>query len=94
MLVRSDKGAYKVIDFREEAGANAHVAMFVNNTMGSRIGGLSVAVPGELKGYATAHQLYGKLAWKDLILPSVQLARQGWKVNQHLQDRIDVSSCE
>ncbi len=35
----------KVIDFREEAPNGSYPGMFANNSMGSKMGGLSVAVP-------------------------------------------------
>ncbi|XP_076372817.1 scoloptoxin SSD14-like [Tachypleus tridentatus] len=37
------------------------------------LGGLPVAVPGELKVCWLAHQKYGKLNWSDLIQPSAKI---------------------
>lgn len=49
--------------------------------------GLLIAVPGELKGYWMLHQRYGKLEWKTLVQPTVDLCRKGHLVSGYL-DRI------
>ncbi|XP_076359107.1 scoloptoxin SSD14-like [Tachypleus tridentatus] len=74
----------EVIDGRETAPGNATIGMFEGNNTLSTVGGLAVAVPGELKAYWLAHQRYGKLNWSDLVLPSVKLSRNGIKVGKHL----------
>jgi gamma-glutamyltranspeptidase len=56
-----------VIDFREVAPA------YVNTSAAAP--GSYVGVPGLLRGLALAHELHGKLAWKDIVMPAVQIAR-------------------
>lgn len=51
----------------------------------SREGGLSVAVPGEVHGFATAHQVFGALPWKDVWEPSVKLNAGGFRVTPTLE---------
>ncbi len=40
-------------------------------------GATAVAVPGVVSGLALAHARYGTQAWRELVLPAVQLAQQG-----------------
>ncbi|KAH9382726.1 hypothetical protein HPB48_023282 [Haemaphysalis longicornis] len=51
-------------------------------------GPLSVAVPGELKAYGTAHEKYGKLPWSQLVQPTIDLCRNGFPVGKHLAEKL------
>ncbi|KAF3929963.1 Gamma-glutamyltranspeptidase [Arthrobotrys entomopaga] len=82
MLVRSPKGEYEVVDFREMAPAASYEEMFVNRTELSIYGGMASGIPGELRGLQYIHQKYGQLPWKKLIEPSILLARNGFYVNK------------
>lgn len=75
-------GKSTTIDFREKAPLLASADMFLDDTgtliKGSNHEGLkSVGVPGTVAGLYLAHQKYGKLPWKDLVQPSVDLAENG-----------------
>lgn len=48
------------------------------------LGGLSVAVPGEVMGYWEAHKKYGTLPWEDLFWPAIHLCRDGITVSKFL----------
>ena len=77
------------IDFRETAPARANKTMYIDNPMNALFGGLSVGVPGELRGLEEAHKRWGKLPWHSLVQPSIDLAK-GWKVPAELARRIGV----
>jgi gamma-glutamyltranspeptidase/glutathione hydrolase len=42
-----------------------------------RIGPASCAVPGAVAGLEAAHRAYGRLPWRELLAPAVELARDG-----------------
>ncbi|KAF8210260.1 gamma-glutamyltranspeptidase [Mycena galopus ATCC 62051] len=75
------------IDFRETAPALANTTMFPPHSNTSLFGGLSVGVPGEIRGLEEAHRRWGTLPWKTLVEPSIVLA-SGWTVQRELGKRI------
>ncbi|KAF8324687.1 gamma-glutamyltransferase 1 [Cantharellus anzutake] len=89
-LVRSPKGKYKMIDFRETAPRASNETMFVTqtNSTASTIGGLSVGVPGELRGLESIHKMYGRLPWKRLFQPAIKLAKEGFVIQGQLAGAI------
>ncbi|KAF8706098.1 Gamma-glutamyltranspeptidase, partial [Rhizoctonia solani] len=78
------------IDFRETAPAGSNSSMFAKSPLLSKFGGLSVAVPGEIRGLQAAHSQFGRLPWSRLFEPSIQLANGGWEVTAELDRRIRV----
>lgn len=77
------------VDFRETAPAAAYPAMYPPGTNVSAYGGMSIAVPGELRGLEEAHKRWGSLPWKRVLQPIVDLAA-GWEVDKELGIRIPV----
>ncbi len=94
-LVYSVKsGKTEALDAREYAPANLTADLFLDSTTGephptkSWLGGLAVGVPGSVAGRAELHRKYGKLPWKDVVAPSIRLAKDGVVVDRILANRI------
>uniref|UniRef100_A0A671N0S7 Glutathione hydrolase n=1 Tax=Sinocyclocheilus anshuiensis TaxID=1608454 RepID=A0A671N0S7_9TELE len=77
----------RVIDFRETAPSGIHknLMLHVNQRVKS---GLLVAVPGMISGLHQAHQLYGRMLWKDVITMAADVARTGFNVTHELADAL------
>jgi gamma-glutamyltranspeptidase/glutathione hydrolase/leukotriene-C4 hydrolase len=84
------------IDFRETAPHASNPQMYLRAPLGSsQVGGLSVGVPGELRGLYTAYEMYGsgRLGWDELVMPVVELAK-GWRVSRELARRFRIYGSE
>ena len=81
MLVRASNGSYEFIDFRETMPAAGFQDMYNNNTNASLYGGMASGVPGELRGLERLHNNYGKLPWATVMQPAINLAENGFPVN-------------
>ncbi len=86
LLIRQPDGSVKAIDGREKAPALATASMYVRNgkadTSLSQKGALAIGVPGALMAYESANRLYGRLPFKDLILPAASIAAEGFTVDE------------
>lgn len=88
MLIRMNNEDY-FIDYREKAPATADRDMYldVNGEVVkglSLIGHLAVGVPGTVAGFWEAHQRFGTLPWRDLVMPAVRIAEEGFEVPEKL----------
>ncbi|KAI8912163.1 gamma-glutamyltranspeptidase [Powellomyces hirtus] len=90
-LIRTADGTKRMFDFRETAPAASNETMFSNNTnpTASIVGGLAVAIPGELRAWEDLHRQYGKLSWKELFKPAIELNRNGFKIGNQLSVAIN-----
>uniref|UniRef100_A0A3Q3AVW6 Gamma-glutamyltransferase 5a n=1 Tax=Kryptolebias marmoratus TaxID=37003 RepID=A0A3Q3AVW6_KRYMA len=79
--VMDSSGIVKIINSRETVPANV-TSDLLNSTKpcNERIGSKWIGVPGEIRGFETAHNLYGKLPWATLFKPTIKLAREGIKI--------------
>ena len=87
MVVRFNNGATDALDYREAAPSKATTNMYIGETgeaipQLSTAGHLASGVPGTVAGLEAAHQKYGKLAWKDLVQPAVDLAINGFTLTE------------
>jgi len=92
MLIHLD-GETTFLDYRETAPSAADRDMYldeINEVIpnASLIGGQAAGVPGTVAGFWAAHQRYGKLPWKDLVMPAIRLAEDGFMPAKVLVDDI------
>ncbi|XP_050409681.2 glutathione hydrolase 1 proenzyme-like [Patella vulgata] len=80
------------VDAREIAPLFATEDMYVDGKASSVLGGSSVAVPGELKGYEEVHRDYGRLEWSTLVQPTIDLCENGVPVTRALHESISRES--
>lgn len=81
----------EVIDCREIAPEASATDMYKGlPDLASVRGGLSIGVPGELRGLELAHARHGKLPWSSVIGPIHQLAVKGVTVNANFAHEIQI----
>jgi gamma-glutamyltranspeptidase/glutathione hydrolase len=93
MLIRLAKGDAVVVDYREAAPAAASRNMYINSNGqvvpdASRVGALSVGVPGTVAGLALAEQKYGKLGLARVMALAIRLAQHGFVVSYGLSESL------
>nr|XP_040049924.1 glutathione hydrolase 7 [Gasterosteus aculeatus aculeatus]XP_040049925.1 glutathione hydrolase 7 [Gasterosteus aculeatus aculeatus]XP_040049926.1 glutathione hydrolase 7 [Gasterosteus aculeatus aculeatus]XP_040049927.1 glutathione hydrolase 7 [Gasterosteus aculeatus aculeatus]XP_040049928.1 glutathione hydrolase 7 [Gasterosteus aculeatus aculeatus] len=76
----------RVIDFRETAPAAISEEMLLTKLHLNP--GLLVGVPGMLSGLHQAHQLYGRMPWKDVVTMAAEVARTGFNVTHDLAEAL------
>jgi gamma-glutamyltranspeptidase/glutathione hydrolase len=81
------KGDPVVIDYREKAPLAASKRMFSKNE--SIYSHKAVGVPGTVAGMYLAHQRFGKLPWKDVVMPAVELAENGFILDEVLANSLN-----
>lgn len=89
-----EPGRISALDFRETAPLAATSTMFIDPATGrvrdglSTDGHLSVAVPGTVAGLQALHEAHGKLPWRRVVEPAIDLARDGFAVTPRLAEAI------
>lgn len=84
----------QAFDGRETAPAGVDPRMFLDAQgqpiafADAQLGGRSVGVPGVLRALEMAHQQHGKLPWRDVFQPAIQLAKEGFPVSRRLHTQI------
>jgi gamma-glutamyltranspeptidase/glutathione hydrolase len=95
MLIHMD-GESAFLDYRETAPLAAHRDMYLDPDgevieNASLIGARAAGVPGTVAGMWQAHQRYGTLPWKDLVMPAVRLAEEGFTPAPILVEAVEES---
>jgi gamma-glutamyltranspeptidase/glutathione hydrolase len=83
LVVRMQDGRVAAIDYRETAPSKASRDMYRGKPKASQVGAKAAGIPGTVAGLALAHARFGKLPWKDLVMPAVALARDGHALDEH-----------
>lgn len=87
LLYHDDVQGLVSLDGRETAPRSAKADMFVRKdgtpmSMGEAVpGGKSVGVPGNVRLIADMHKRYGKLPWKRVFQPAIEVAEKGFIVS-------------
>lgn len=88
MVIRTSDGTTDAIDYREKAAAAASRDMFLGAD-GNVSEGLSTdthlasGVPGTVDGIIAAHSKYGKIPFRDVIQPAIDLAEKGFVISSN-----------
>jgi gamma-glutamyltranspeptidase/glutathione hydrolase len=76
------------IDFRETAPARSTAKMYLDHEgkplPKHRAGARAAGIPGTVRGLGLAHARYGRLPWRDLVVPAERLAQNGFAVSAPL----------
>ena len=97
--VRLADGTHHVVDAMSTSPGATHPTIFEPvsdepalrmETVGRRsaVGPTAVAVPGNLLGWATLSEKFGKLPFADLVEPAIRLARRGFAITDYLSGAI------
>ncbi len=94
MIIRLNNGKTFALDYREKAPLAATKDMYLNKN-GEVTEGLStnshlaVGVPGTVDGIVTAHSRFGKLDFKEIIQPAIDIAKNGFTVTEKQAKRLN-----
>ncbi|XP_048241225.1 glutathione hydrolase 1 proenzyme-like [Haliotis rufescens] len=70
--------AVEVLDARERAPLVANESFYIGKVKGASVlGGLAIGVPGDVMGHWEAHQRFGRVPWRELFQPTIDLCRNG-----------------
>ena len=94
MIVRTADGAATTFDYREKAPGKSTPTMYLDtkgeiNRSLTSAGYLAPGVPGTVRGMAMAHRRFGKLPWKDVVMPAATLARDGFMISASLANSLN-----
>ena len=94
MIVRTPSGEVTAFDYREKAPLKSTRTMYlgkdgnIDRTL-TATGYLAPGVPGSVRGLEAAHRKFGKLPWKDVVMPGVLLAENGFALSAALAETLN-----
>ena len=96
LMYQAKSNETKALDFRERAPLKATKTMYLDKQgnvrpNASTNGYLAVATPGTIAGLYEVHRQYGRLPWKTVIAPAIQLAETGFPVSWRFVDATKMS---
>jgi gamma-glutamyltranspeptidase/glutathione hydrolase len=88
MIVRTPSGRVTSFEYREKAPLRSTPTMYLGadgeiDRSLTASGYLAPGVPGTVRGLELAHRKFGRLPWKDVVLPAIDLAR-GFEISASL----------
>lgn len=91
LFYQAQQNRVEALDFRERAPLKATPKMYLDaqgkvRRGASENGYESVAVPGTIAGLSEVQKKYGKLPWKTVVAPAIQLAESGFPVSARFVD--------
>jgi gamma-glutamyltranspeptidase / glutathione hydrolase len=94
MIVRTPGGEVTAFDYRERAPLASTPGMYLDSDGAidrrrATVGYLAAGVPGTVRGLEAAHQRYGRLPWRDVVMPGVILAEEGFPVSAALAESLN-----
>tara|TARA_B100001027_G_C16264785_1_gene331385 strand:+ start:79 stop:1773 length:1695 start_codon:yes stop_codon:yes gene_type:complete len=90
LVYRLNNGDLGTLDFREKAPEKSFRDMYIDIVEGelkvddkrSKIGHLASGVPGSVDGMVKIYEKFSTVDWKDLLEPSIKVAREGFGVTE------------
>lgn len=94
MLIRLANGEVYALDYREKAPLKATRTMYLDSLGNpsldrSKIGHLAVGVPGTVAGIIEAHRRFGRLPFKTVIQPAIELAEKGYPLTRYKAEMLN-----
>jgi gamma-glutamyltranspeptidase / glutathione hydrolase len=89
MIVRTATGEAVAFDYRETAPLTSTKTMYLDaqgkvERKLTDTGYKAPGVPGTVRGLELAHKRFGKLPWRETVMPAVALAEQGFAISANL----------
>ena len=89
MIVRTAAGQISTFDYREKAPLKSTRTMYLGpdgriDRSLTAAGYLAPGVPGTVRGLELAHKRFGKLPWRQVVMPAIGLAENGFPLSESL----------